>query len=558
MMTSGTVGLHPLKDWRYWIPRIVVSLLVPFLVFTGTELALRQGNIGYATDLLMPCTIDGVPGSCYNVFFLAQYFPPGIIKLPVVYGIPTEKPKSTFRIFVLGESAAMGDPDPAFAFSRYLELMLQQRFPGVDFQVVNTASVAINSHVLLPIAKGLSTQKPDLFIIYSGNNEVVGPYGPGTTLTGAESSLIYARSDIFVRSTRIGQFLTRAAAPRKQWTGMEMFLDHQIPADTPALQQAYKNYSANLQDTIRVAGKAGAGILVSTVVTNLADCAPFGSQHQGSLSARDLQSWDKAVQLGKTAQEAGNFIEALTQYQLALGIDDQYAELEFRIARCLTLVGGHAEAKPHYIRARDLDTLRFRADSRINEINRAANSFGYSAQVVDAEAVLSAASPRSVVGDEMVYEHVHLTPHGNYLLALAMLDKAAAQVKARLRVAPVTVAAVLTEAECGRMLALTGFDRVRMTSEMTQRIQAAPFDKQLNHNEQVLYWGTQVEVAPENPQETIAQYQGAIAQRPKDRPLHFNFGAFLLDINQQAAYQEMRLSRPFDGFPVTSPDGTLQ
>ena len=40
-----------------------------------------------------------------------------------------EKPKGTFRIFVLGESAAMGDPDPAYAFSRYLEVMLRQRFP---------------------------------------------------------------------------------------------------------------------------------------------------------------------------------------------------------------------------------------------------------------------------------------------------------------------------------------------------------------------------------------------------------------------------------------------
>jgi len=557
-MTSGNVGLHPPKEWRYWIPRITVALLLPLLVFAGTEIALRLSNIGYPTEMLTSCTIDGVPGSCYNVFFLAQYFPPGIIKLPVAYGIPVEKPRNTFRIFVLGESAAMGDPDPAFAFSRYLELLLQQRFPGVDFQVVNTASVAINSHVLLPIAKSLSTQKTDLFIIYSGNNEVVGPYGPGTTLTGTESSLAFARTDIFVRSTRIGQFLTRAAAPRKQWTGMEMFLDNQIPADTPALQQAYRNYSTNLRDTIRVAGKAGAGVLVSTVVTNLADCAPFGSQHRAGISVRDLQSWNKTVQLGQAAEAAGNLSEALAQYRLALGIDDQYAELEFRIARCLTLLTRHAEAKPHYFRARDLDTLRFRADSQINEINRTANRFSYPAQVVDSEAVLSAASPRGVVGDEMVYEHVHLTPHGNYLLAMAMLDKVTAQVAARLGLAPSTVAAVLTEAECGRMLALTGFDRTRITSEMAQRIQAAPFDKQLNHGEQVLYWRTLTEASPENPQDTITQYQWAIAQRPKDRPLHFNFGAFLLDINQQAAYQEMRLSRPFDGFPVTSPDGTLQ
>ena len=73
----------------------------------------------------------------------------------------------------------MGDPDPAYAFSRYLDVMLRQHYPSMKFEVVNTGSVAINSHVLLPIAEGLAKQRPDVFIIYSGNNEVVGPYGPG-------------------------------------------------------------------------------------------------------------------------------------------------------------------------------------------------------------------------------------------------------------------------------------------------------------------------------------------------------------------------------------------
>ena len=63
--------------------------------------------------------------------------------------------QGTFRIFVLGESAAMGDPDPAYGFSRYLEVMLRERYPSMKFEVVNTGSVAINSHVLLPIARGL-------------------------------------------------------------------------------------------------------------------------------------------------------------------------------------------------------------------------------------------------------------------------------------------------------------------------------------------------------------------------------------------------------------------
>jgi hypothetical protein len=82
-----------------------------------------------------------------------------MIKTPQAYAIPAEKPQGTFRIFVLGESAAMGDPDPAYGFSRYLEVMLRERYPAMNFEVVNTGSVAINSHVLLPIAEGLAIRR---------------------------------------------------------------------------------------------------------------------------------------------------------------------------------------------------------------------------------------------------------------------------------------------------------------------------------------------------------------------------------------------------------------
>jgi hypothetical protein len=152
---------------------------------------------------------------------------------------------------VLGESAAMGDPDSAYGFSRYLEVMLRERFPATKFEVVNTGSVAINSHVVLRITEGLADQKPDLFIIYSGNNEVVGPYGPGTMLTSVGMSMPVVRANTFFRSTRIGQLVTKLGTKKREWHGMEMFLDQQVPADSPLMRQAYANYEVNLRDTIR-------------------------------------------------------------------------------------------------------------------------------------------------------------------------------------------------------------------------------------------------------------------------------------------------------------------
>src|ERR1700751_5799010 len=186
------------KRARDWAPRIAAAIVSPLLLLAVLEGTLRLAGVGFPTELTKPCTVKGQPAACYNLFFPAPFFPPGMIKTPQVYAIPAEKGQYTYRIFVLGESAAMGDPDPAYAFSRYLEVMLRQRYPAMKFEVVNTGSVAINSHVLLPIAEGLAKQKPDLFILYSGNNEVVGPYGPGTALTSSGMRLSIIRGRIFL------------------------------------------------------------------------------------------------------------------------------------------------------------------------------------------------------------------------------------------------------------------------------------------------------------------------------------------------------------------------
>lgn len=542
--------------WRTWVLRVAAAIGIPVLLLVLVELGLRAANVGFPTTLLTPCTLKGQPAACYNLFFPAPYFPPGMIKTPQAYAIPAVKGPNTYRIFVLGESAAMGDPDPAYAFSRYLEVMLRERYPSMKFEVVNTGSVAINSHVLLPMAKELAQEKPDLFIIYSGNNEVVGPYGPGTVLSSSGMSLPVVRSSIFFRSTRIGQLVSKLGTQKQQWKGMEMFLDKQVPASSPLMPYAYSNFEQNLEDTIAAGRDAGARVIVATVATNLRDCAPFASMHREGLSSDQLRSWTALVQQGSDLEAANNYAEALQRYQAASNIDDQYAELEFRIARCLSNLGDYNAAKQHYSRARDLDTLRFRADSKINDINRSVGSSYKGSELVDADAFFGKESPGGVTGSELVYEHVHLTPLGNYLLAKAMFLQIASKM-------PVPDGRVYqahdvpSEGEVERLLALTEHDRVRIAREMLERLQSPPFTTQINHNDQVFKLMFKAGGADEPPQQTADEYHAAISARPDDRIVHYNFGLFLFDYNREAAAQQLKLAQPWDGFPVFLPDGTL-
>jgi len=286
------------------------------------------------------------------------------------------------------------------------------------------------------------------------------------------------------------------------------------------------------------------------VATNVKDCAPFASLHRKNLSQDDLKKWSELVQQGSDLDAANSPAEALKQYQAAAAIDDEYAELEFRMAWDTWRLGDYKGAREHFLRARDLDALRFRADSEINEINR---SVAASTRValVDAEKILSDAARDGIIGTDLIYEHVHMTPEGNYRLARAMFAEIAPRLPQGTQASEPP-----SEPECERLLALTGYDRWRLANEMFARLQKAPFTNQLNHSEQLFHFGWGAEPPNENPNDTVSQYQWAIARHPDDAMLHLRFGGFLFPYNRNAAGEQIGMAQPWDGYPMFLPDGT--
>ena len=118
-------------------------------------------------------------------------------------------------------------------------------------------------------------------------------------------SLPVIRGSIFYHSTRIGQLLTQVGTPKRDWGGMAMFLDKQVRANSPLMRHVYSNFEQNLRDTIAVARKSGARVIVSTVATNLMDCAPFASLHREDLRPDALRSWTALVQQGASRKVPG-------------------------------------------------------------------------------------------------------------------------------------------------------------------------------------------------------------------------------------------------------------
>ncbi len=524
---------------RLWLFRIVAAVAIPLVIIGGLEFGLRLSGYGYPTSFFLKTKIAGNAYYVSNDRFGYRFFPPALARTPLPMRMAVNKPADTYRIFVFGESAAMGDPDPSFGGWRYLQVLLRERFPGTDFEVVCVAMTAINSHVILPIARECARRDGDLWIIYMGNNEMVGPFGAGTVFGSRAPGTGMVRADLAAKTTRTGQLLdslrqrwgNRSSSP-KIWSGLNMFKDHRLRYDDPSRLRAYENFKKNLEDMLQIGCNAGVPVILSTVGSNLKDCAPFASLHKKGLDGNQKTEWDGLYQQGIALDSAGNYPDALEAYKQASAIDPQYAELHFRAARCQLALTNSNEALNEFELARDDDTLAFRADSRINQIikdsaERPANKGVY---LMDAARMLAENSPAEIPGNELFYEHVHLNFAGNYLLGLAF----AGQV---VKVLPKSILAQgkskWASAElCDERLSVSPWDRFRVWQENYSRVSEPPFTDQLNDVPRAKFYMAKLkelnsEMTEDAREQSRATYIEALKLAPDDYMLRENFAQFL-------------------------------
>lgn len=513
-------------------------VLTPLLVLAGLEAALRLAGFGYPTGFFLRRTINGKDFVVENQKFGWRFFDPAIARAPRPTVLPAVKSAGTYRIFVLGESAAFGDPQPDFGLPRVLEALLSERYPGTHFEVVNAAMTAINSNVILPIARDCARQNGDLWVIYMGNNEVVGPFGAGTVFGPQVPGLALIRGSLALKATRAGELLAdvlRRLAGRRpseaDWGGMAMFVNHQVRRDDPRMARVYAHFSRNLDDILKAGRDHGVKMVVSTVVSNLKDCAPFASLHRPDLGAAQIAEWSRLYQAGVEAEEAGRAAEATGFFQQAARSDNQFADLQFRWGRCCLALGRDAEARQHFLLARDDDALRFRADGRINDIIRRAASGRERDGIlfVDAQDALARQSPHVLTGGELLYEHVHLNFDGNYLLGRCLADEIVKALPDAVTRRPDARPAWMTQVDCARRLAWTGWNRYEAVASVMLRVNDPPFTSQLDHAEQYQRLQQEMEdlrpaLGPAALRQSAAEYQRALATAPADWVLHKNLG----------------------------------
>jgi hypothetical protein len=308
-------------------------ILAPLLILGLLEAILRMAGYGYSTALFKPMEIGGVHYLLENEKFSYRFFPPELTRTPGPIKMLAEKPSGSYRIFILGESAAMGDPEPGYGASRYLEALLRERYPEAKFEIINVAFTAINSHVILPIAQDCAKQQSDLWLIYMGNNEMVGPFGAATVFGPKTPPLFLIRLNLALQTTRLGQLaadlrhhLKRKGSGPASWGGMQMFLGNQVPPDSSRRASVYHNFQSNLRGILEAGRKSGAHLLVNTVAVNLKDCPPFASYSATNLSLETAAKFEPAMTKAEALEKDGAFQLASAAYEKVLKLHPLSAE----------------------------------------------------------------------------------------------------------------------------------------------------------------------------------------------------------------------------------------
>ncbi len=520
-----------------WIFRVVALVVVPVCLLLALELGLRMAGYGYSTSFFKPLRIGSKDLLVDNDEFGLRFFPRSLARIPAPVILNARKAPGTFRIFIFGESAALGDPRPNYGAGRYLEVLLRERFPDGKFEVINTAVTAINSHAVLPIARECARLEGDCWIIYMGNNEMVGPFGAATVFGRQAPPLGFVRLSLAVQETRLGQLLMalsrklRSAGPEaRAWHGMEMFLENKVPPDDPRRTTVCRNFEGNLRDMLKAGAGSGAKLLLNTVAVNLKDCPPFASVDTTNLGGPERARCEKLGADARTAAQRGNWLDAAGAYETAGRLLPLSADLHYHWAEALLHLTNAAEARRHFQAAVDLDTLPFRTDSSLNAMIRKSVALFPGISLVDAPTVLSAASTTALPGAESFYEHVHLNFDGNYRLGLAWAEKIQGLLPPAFK--GQAASAWAPQEKCEELLGLTDWNRVSVVEEVIRRLQQPPLSAQSNNARRVEELESQASELRQRraampPAQARKIYEEALRRSPEDHGLHENFAEFL-------------------------------
>jgi tetratricopeptide (TPR) repeat protein len=368
----------------------IITLGFPIILLLLLEGVLRLVSYGDSLRLFIPNPKEGYGDyMILNPNVGKKYFQKFEYDAPANDIFLRNKPEGTFRIFVMGSSTVVGFPyERNLMFSRILHQRLEDAYPERHIEVVNTAITAINSFTLLDFTGEILKYEPDMILVYAGHNEFYGAFGVGSNESMSKSRAL-TRIHLWFMDFRFYQLFRNMAnsTMRKIRSGgadqVHGTLMKRIVANESILYGsgeytlAMKRYRQNMGGLLQRFSHRGVPVFFSEVISNVRDIKPLSYLSTG----KEDDAWDAYIG-----------------------------------ARQAYVMGDDANASELFCRAKDLDGIRFRASEELNGIiHELAQEYG--SCTVPMLSFFQAVSPRGIIGNTLLTEHVHPNIEGAFIMA---------------------------------------------------------------------------------------------------------------------------------------------
>jgi tetratricopeptide (TPR) repeat protein len=371
----------------------IIAILLPFLFVLLFEGSLRIFNYGQRFDLFVE--YPQTPGYIvFNPHASEKYFPD---KKFATFGnsefFKKKKDNNTIRFFVLGESTTIGFPYfHNGSFHRWLLYRLMHNYPDKNLEIINLSLTAVNSYTVKGFAEQLVNYEPDAVLIYVGQNEYFGGMGVASSQTiGGNPAVV--NMILQMRQFRIVQLLMNGYGkisklvhkqPEGELTRMELMIgDQKIPYRSKLFEKGIDQFKYNMNATLNLFQQKKIPVFFSNLVYNIKDLRPFISDEKESPNAMFCYNEAKSLYDGKN----------------------------------------YEKAKESFVKAKELDLLRFRAPEELNTLIKNLCNQYPNTYFVDSKSELEKHAPHQILGEELFTDHVHPNIEGYSLMSNAFYNK---------------------------------------------------------------------------------------------------------------------------------------
>lgn len=337
-------------------------------------------------------------------------------------GFRKKKPENGLRIFVLGGSTTAGYPTLySGSFPAMLRSRLQVQYPDRTVEVINLGMTAVNTFTVRDFALEAMNYDPDALVIYAGHNEFYGALGTGSSQRpfwgmnrGLTLFYLHLKKLRLYRlwSTLLNQWQSKSASRAPSQTLMaKMAQEQTIALDSPLYDKTVAIFRQNLDDILRRAEKDSLPVFIGTLVSNLKDQPPFISIPPEGESETVILQHIRTRLNGQTLETRSAVLDSFKRRYPG------FARVYYLSGRIKHALGDYPSAGADFKRAKDLDGLRFRAPSDFNTVIQDLGASRRNTIVVPVDSFFSAASPHGLVGNNLIWEHLHPNLDGYFLMA---------------------------------------------------------------------------------------------------------------------------------------------